>query len=388
MGKIPVTSLAALLATPPPEMLVQDLVVREGITGVSANENVGKTWFCLEMARAVVTGTKFLGRFDTRPGAVCFIGQDASIQDYARQVRKLIREQYDAANEQVGAFQDDVNPFDDRLKFIIHPGVALVNVEDCEAIIEAVNNIQHDFVSSPHVTYHVDENGEVSEEWSPQIRTGVDLIIMDTYAALGGMANENDNSETQRVMRHYRAIAQETKAAIVLTHHHPNANQFNIGASVSRWRGGSAARGSLDGHIELSKRANSKSVIDVAIKKFRGIKIDNFAFTLEVDEERASLMALQEAAVVPMSDAMGDSLLEFIQNAGRVVETAEILGFIQSKMPMANKEACKRRVSRYTDALRASGKIKKLQRGHWVAMGESHGEEVRKEGDEESSPQE
>src|SRR3972149_6711151 len=78
-----------LFDTPEPPMLVDTVLPMRTLTGLSSFPGVGKTWLSLELARAVATGTKFLGQHQARIGNVVFVGQDASVHDYGRQLLKL-----------------------------------------------------------------------------------------------------------------------------------------------------------------------------------------------------------------------------------------------------------------------------------------------------------
>jgi hypothetical protein len=373
--KYPVLGLATLLAMPPPPMLIEHLIPRQGITGISADPNIGKTFLAIEMARAVASGTPFLGHFAVEPGAVLFVGQDASILDYARQVRKIIREQYEEQTKLVE--EGEGTDFDDRLKFIIRPGLQLEINAHIDKLITTAKSIQHSFEGGGFTDYTVNDKGDIVEiEYDPY-NYGVSLIIIDTLAS-SHRANENDNSEMQVVFDNIRKLSEATKAAVVLTHHHPKGNEFNNGNS--KWRGATSQLGSLDNHFELSKPGGSSDLILMATKKFRGLKVDDFAYRMIVDEDTARLVKADKVAMPgSLLEADNDLLYEFIQSAGAPVQSGDVFAFFRNAM--ANKglkpAAVSSRMYRALKLLRSANKIEKAGNGAWSIQQKGNDDDVQ-----------
>lgn len=279
---------------PEPQMLVQDIIPTEGIIALSADPNIGKTFLMIEMARAIGTGTPFLGRFKTRKGAVLFMGQDASILDYARQARKVLGKQYAEIEGMLDATREDlggdhpllVNPFDDLIRFVLQPNFYFEDKGHINALIEMVNSFEHTHLERKQIVRHNDDKG-----WEVSIldehRTGFDLIVFDTFAAMK-MLDENDNSQMQIVMNNIRTLADSTGAAIVFAHHHDKA--------FERLRGASVILASADVHLELKRKKEWREGearfvrTQATLKKFRGLKIEPFDYELRTTEQEATMV--------------------------------------------------------------------------------------------------
>lgn len=284
MAKNPyhVIGLKALLSMPEPPMLIDSILPRQGITGLASKPGLGKTFLCLEMARAVVTGGMCLGQFKAKVGAVLFIGQDQSILEYARQLRKTILTEYE---QQKLDYPDEVNDFEDRL-FFIAPAAAgdrrvwVDDREDTDDIITAANNITHSDSGEPYVEYIYDPvSGGFTQVPFDSSTRGVALIVVDTLSASHG-SDENSNTEMNEIFRNVRKIAEQTRAAVVLTHH--------LTKSTGEFRGAGAQEGALDNLIELHGKPGD-TTIKFVVKKFRGIRHPDFEYQMEVDEKSAKL---------------------------------------------------------------------------------------------------
>lgn len=279
-------------------MLIEDLVPMEGVIALSADPNVGKTFLMMEMARAVVTGTPFLGKFRTRRGAVLFVGQDASVLDYARQVRKVSGEQWqkhetalEAQREEMGAHPSLVNPFDDLMQYILQPGFYFEDRGHTLALIEAINGYQHSHLERKNVVRNDDIlRVDVIEDH----KSGFDLILFDTFSSMK-MLDENSNTDMQVCMNNLRAIADQTGAACLFAHHHDKA--------FERLRGASVLSASADVHIELKKKGAGGDVNErtvdtlVTMKKVRGMSVDPFMYKLTTSKDKATILYLENGQV-------------------------------------------------------------------------------------------
>lgn len=289
-AKLKFVSFSTLLTLPEPEMLIEDLVPTEGIIMLSADPNIGKTFAMVEMVRALATGSPFLGKFKTRRAASLFIGQDASVLDYARQVRKVCHDQWkeheallEAQRADMGDHPSLTNPFDDLVQYILQPGFYLEDKGHVTALIEAVNSYEHTHLEQKNVV-RVDDGGVIIDTVDNH-KSGFDVIFFDTFASMK-MLDENDNSEMQICLNNARAIATQTGAAVIFSHHHDKV--------MERLRGASAIAASADVHIELKRKKEGRTdqgrFVDtlVTLRKFRGMKIDPFMYRLYTTTEKAT----------------------------------------------------------------------------------------------------
>ena len=285
-------SYTTLRSLPAPEMLISDLIPMEGIVALSADPNIGKTFLMMEMAKCVVTGSPFLGHFPTRRGSVLFVGQDASVLDYAQQVRKLSGEQWlqyeallEVQREELGDRPELVNPFDDLMQYILQPGFYFEDKGHCASLVEAVKAYEHSRLDKKNVLRH--DGQALRVDVIEEHKNGFDLILFDTFASMK-MLDENSNTDMQICMNNARYIADQTGAAIVFSHHHDKM--------FERLRGASVLSASADVHIELKKKREGGTIQErwvdtaVTIKKFRGMKLDPFMYRLTTSKDKATII--------------------------------------------------------------------------------------------------
>ncbi len=264
-----------LYRLPEPDMLIEDVLPAQSISGLTSYPGVGKTWLAFEMMRALVTGTRFLKRFDTKPGSALFVGRDASVFDYARQWRKLTYLDYLERSQ-----GEEENPYD-WTRFLVHAEFTFDNPDHVGSLIETIKNFEY---GRPHVFHQVNpETGEV--ELEETTRQGFSVIIFDTLSKMT-RANQNDNSQMEEVFRNIRRIGETTGAAILLLHHNAKRSEFNDGED---WRGAMAQIGALDNWFQLTPSKRDRDLIQFSVKKFRGITPPPFLLKRLVDEENAVL---------------------------------------------------------------------------------------------------
>jgi hypothetical protein len=233
------------------------------------------------------------------PGHVLFIGSDSSEADYARQWSRLTEDEH---REWENSFDsEDHNPPESpfkRVQFLIQSPFMLDSPDEVRRIILTAL----DETMFPRETQVI--NGEVVKSE----QGGCRLIVMDTLSRLT-MANQNDNTEMEKVFAHIRIICEVTGAAVLLLHHNSKATEFNDG---SDWRGAMSQIGALDSWIQLSNSKRNKHKIKAEFKKFRGITPGSFEYQQNVqDPERASLVFLSKCDSMVVESLTEDLLLQF-----------------------------------------------------------------------------
>lgn len=271
------TGVRAMFSVPPPEMLVEGFLPKSQVTAIVSYPGVGKTWVSLALGQAVATQTPFLGHFPiNKMGNVVFVGQDSSINDYGVQLRKLIGTQYDEFEEEIRNGFRETNPFEDKLHFIIDPGFLFESESAVLRMVKTLRGVVHG------------ESLELYEGGRARVvgESGTDLVIFDTYSSMTRI-NQNDNTLTEINFRNLRLIARLTGAAVVLLHHNAKRTEYNEGES---FRGASAGEAAIDNWFNLIKPPRgAKDRYLVKVKRFRGMRPDDFHYFLKVDKQHAHL---------------------------------------------------------------------------------------------------
>jgi hypothetical protein len=271
----------------PPEMLVDTILPRKTLTGLTAMPGAGKTWFTLELSRAVATGKKFLGHFQSQVGNVVYVGQDSSVHDYAQQLRKLIKPEFMEYEEEVAKGLRHANPFDDRLHFIIQPGLFL---EDKKSVVKLASTILRIKHSEYDYTEHRNSfsTGDRVPVQKSDIKSGADLIVLDTLSSMLRV-DQLDNTTMEVPIRNCRWLASITGACVVLIHHNSYPSDTNDG---ERWRGASAQVAALDNWFHIAKPpAGSKGGhMLLKCKRFRGLTPPDFHYDMTIDATSAKLV--------------------------------------------------------------------------------------------------
>ena len=282
------SSVQTMFKVEPPEMLVDTILPKSSLTGLTGYAGTGKTWFALELSRAVATGTEFLKYFQARPGNVVFVGQDASIHDYAQQLRKLIKAEYIEMEEEISKGIRHSNPYDERLHFIIRPGLLLEDKNLMMRLAASVMFIQHSAYEEQEYDTGTDTTKLVTKQ-----KEGTDLIVLDTLSSMT-RANQNDNTEMEAAFRNLRWLAEVTGACVLLLHHNSKPTEYNEGED---WRGAGAQIAALDNWFHLHQTPRKEGHLLLKVKRFRGLKPEDFHLRREVDETSAKLYYSEEVEI-------------------------------------------------------------------------------------------
>lgn len=277
-----------LYDAPPVQFLIDTLIPLNSVVGLTGFPGCGKTWFALEAMRAVATGGKFLDEFKAKQTPVLLVGNDSSYLDYARQWRRLTRDEWNVYQEEARQGNVPHNPLDADCHFILQS----------DFTFDDINNIARMIATSQRVSVvermEVDaEDGSIDEIH----RDHYGLIVFDCLSRLTN-AQENSNTEMSAVFKNIRTLAEATGASILLLHHNASPSENRSG---EEWRGAGASGAgiaSLDVHLHLKRQ--SMDTVHVKARKFRGLTPPEFKFVLDVNKQEsiAELTYLDKMAEV------------------------------------------------------------------------------------------
>lgn len=110
------------------------------------------------------------------------------------------------------------------------------------------------------------------------------FVVIDNLGTVSGGVDEN-SGQMIKVMSHFRRLAEETGAAIVLIHHQRKSNGFT-GRAGDNLRGHSSIEAAIDLGLHVAREEGSDT-INMKSTKTRGVDVFPFsaAFTYENDSE-------------------------------------------------------------------------------------------------------
>lgn len=329
-----VKTVAQLMATPKPPMLIEGLLIQRGLHMFQSHSGTGKTFLGLELAIAVATGMPACEKFQvTTKGKVLYIGEDSPEWDVREQFRKLSTGKginpdhfdLDWTYDSEGEIEPGSGP---QMMFCINEGNCLNSDAEVDKIVEEV------------------EVGAYK------------LVILDTLGALNE-GNENDNGWMGLVMKRIKRIREH--AAVLLIHHTKKPGEFEQPGTTGA-RGASAIGASVDGALSLK---TSKGHVQVRIAKQRAIRLTEFDYIIEWDDDQARLVVIE--ANDPITDALKAAL---IKSGPKGMTRAEMLEVV--------KKSCSNTLSpslqqslwwKSMQALMANGTAYKVKRGVYAAKG-------------------
>ena len=211
---------------------VIDGLIREGETcNLISYSKSGKSWLGYGMLLSVVTGEKWLGRFDTSRGRTLLVDNELHRSTLANRIPMVA----------------------DRCKYAFDSYEDNLHIWPLRGNLKTLDKLEAEF--------HDVEPGKYK------------LIVFDAMYrfAIDGIS-ENDNSAMAQFYNQLDRIADRTKAAIVLIHHTAKGEQghkrvTDVGA------GAGAQSRAADCHLILREHEDADTVVlDAAVRSFEPVK--------------------------------------------------------------------------------------------------------------------
>lgn len=209
---------------PEDEWFVQDLVPEDATVILSASQASLKTWFCLELARCVASGQKFLDKFKTKQTNVLIMDAES----LARRINK-------------------------RSKILsIDPGLPI-------------------FYKECHKWRLTDDN--VRELAIDCDINNIKLVIFDSLVRFHN-ANENDAREMSKVFEHFDYLKSKGVTSLIICHNRKSTPREQANGYSVRKNAAASVRGSSDiaaacDHLLMIQRPNASNTIHVINPKSR-----------------------------------------------------------------------------------------------------------------------
>jgi hypothetical protein len=197
----------------PPEYVVEG-VIPEGVTLLASPPKIGKTFLCLNVALAIATEGKALGKADVQHGRVLYVDLDGSKRGAQSRLQDMLRE-------------SEADTMEDLERFDYYSEFPRVEDEDpADALV--------------YLRRYLDQFEDV------------ELVIFDTLADMRPKTSGNRNMyEVDReALTPFRDLIHEHNTSAVFVHH---TNKSNSGDHVRRVSGSSGLASAVDNVIIMSK---------------------------------------------------------------------------------------------------------------------------------------
>jgi DNA-binding transcriptional ArsR family regulator len=221
-----------------PKFLIDKLLPQNGITYMFGSPGCGKSWLMFEVARAVSSGTPFLGSVAVNQAKVLIVDEENSWYELKRRASLL-------------ALESDL-----PIYFKSLTGFKLDSKESLEDVIKLCK------------------------------RESIELVILDPFVAMHSL-EENSATDMQKVMDFMQMFLQN-QITVMFIHH---SRKGGFMTSAENTRGSSAINGRADSAILVEKVQNDDlQLIDVKqLKSRRGRPMDSFRVVLIQDEEESPI---------------------------------------------------------------------------------------------------
>lgn len=224
------------------EWIVQDLIIAGGIHYITAPPGGGKTWAAVDLARACLTGTKWLAKQDAKRIPVLYINEEMGPGTFHRRLTGM-------GIEGPG------------LTVLHRAGVRIDSGDDLEQIVD-------------HIKVH-----------------GVRLVIVDTFVRVHRL-DENSNVEMALLFQRLKAISEAGAAVVCLHHHRKSGTGSAVEHEAMRGAGEIAAQADLIAAID-----KSDGVYTFKVTKHRHLEDDAvppFGFGIDTDDSHRTTICSAE----------------------------------------------------------------------------------------------
>jgi hypothetical protein len=302
----PGTPIEQLLWRPERPYLVEGVLTQGSLALLSAESFVGKTFFGMELARAVSTGSPFMGRYPVSRGGVLYIAQDGSDEEYIRQWKKLAKGHLDdfAKYPEWNVWQQiltgekvarpprsfpPMHPFNGRIRFEFNGALGIDIEGDLTKIALTALRLEHSLGEA----WRQDDSGKLTSIDPDATEKGVKLIVFDAGHSVF-FGNENDSGEVQNVMTNLRQLANATGATVLLLVHlnkysPQQGKQGMPRVHENRVRGSGVFQSAPDWHIQLHRGKAEGEVYAFQLKDRAGNRCKSFLYRMTYEEQNEKM---------------------------------------------------------------------------------------------------
>lgn len=301
---------------PPCRWLVEGLIPAFGITAVASAPGVGKTVVAANLAVAVGSGGRFLGRQVER-GGVVFLTAEARDSTHRRLVALGGRD----------------------LPIVIASGdIDLCRDNAAEEILDALRRS------------------------SERIGQNVTLLVIDALGSATRGMDENSVKDVSRAMGTLATVSEKAGVAILLLAHTSKAG------TDGRIRGHSSIEADVEASFAISRRGKTRELS--AVKHRHAADIEPIGFQIDEDGERLGLrlVEIEEEPAGSAEERRQAAILDHLFRVGGKVERRALLSALADSQVVQRGEGGGELLRQSLTALERDGRVRREDRGRVVVL--------------------
>ena len=234
--------------------IVDKLIPKKGITMITGDSGVGKTWFALQLAISACIGAPFLDEFTASALAALYIDAEAGeilLKRRAKEIWNAITSDVPEIGEY---YKDNENKISLRLSY---QEIDLMNTEFVDRLLRDIE------------------------------LTGTELVIIDPFNRVF-TGKENDAGDVAKFFNNIKRIRDATGCTFIFIHHARKRSFDAPNDAGQMLRGSTAIRAALDSHIFI--RGIDNNIIRVEHDKSR--------YAVPVEPFMAELVGIGEGVMI------------------------------------------------------------------------------------------
>jgi RecA-family ATPase len=201
----------------PPRWLARGIVPAEGVTLLTGDAGIGKTWLALDLVRAVLAGDRWLGRAVSRGSAVV-VDEENSTATVHRRLRALGVD----------------NSVRDGLRYFGGNGAQIGDGGRCDVWLTGVLSAAED----------------------------VRLVVVDTAMSATALEDVNDNTGVARMLSWLGRTVKANECAALMLHHERKAQQGQANSRKARVMGANQWRAQVEAHVAAAEAGERENEVD------------------------------------------------------------------------------------------------------------------------------
>lgn len=307
------------LPRPKRDWLVRGLLEPQKFAAVIGQPKAAKTWWEIEMAISIATGSSCAGYADMqceKRGPVFLFAAEDELSNVQDRINALVRARGDEFTEEDHAYLDE--------NLVVLPAQRVDLMSDSQFIAF---------------------NAEIRMAQQEPA-----CIFIDPFVDVLNLESENDSREMANGVERFRIMRDMHKCAVVVVHHAKKSNSSGKMVDVESARGSNVFMGKLDAWVTLSKVEKTADVVEsdfhVTLKKGRASEPMRLKLQLTDDSDGHAIrgewtLTRKDVTAAAKVDAMEQKVLDVLTSEPRGVERIAALAGVHEKTARRHLQALK-----------------------------------------------